>query len=222
MLKGPDTPAGGRGRPADSLSPGTEPMEVKLVVIKGSTKTREIRLRGGETLIGRQSGCGLRIPSAMVSRRHCRLRRQRGSVTVEDLNSANGTFLNGVRVYGSEKVLPGDQLEIGPVIFVVEYARQAETVTPPPPQAQAPLARRLPPPLPAAIPLADDDFVEAIPLDEGDQKPTVMTPDAGPVRGRPAKPPVEDEVPLVLEMDESWHLPEGQDLRDLLSSADES
>jgi pSer/pThr/pTyr-binding forkhead associated (FHA) protein len=179
-------------------------MEVKLVVIKGSTKTREVCLRGAEIIVGRKTGCGLRIPSAMVSRRHCRLRIQGGTVTIEDLKSVNGSYLNGVRIYGAEQVRPGDQLEIGPVTFRVEYPRAS---------AELPQAVPLPQTLPAAIPVSDDDLVKAIPLDDGAQKPTVVTPETA---------EDEEEVPLEFDENESWRLPEGRDLRDLLSSADES
>jgi predicted component of type VI protein secretion system len=195
-------------------------MEVKLVVIKGSTKTREVRLRGDEVLVGRQRGCGLRIPSALVSRRHCRLRIRGGSVTIEDLESVNGSFLNGARVQGTEEVLPGDRLEIGPVTFLVEYQRTdnaAKAAPPPLPQA-VPLAVTPP----AAVPVPDDDFVEAIPLDEGEEKPTVLTPGAPQARGGAASRAAKDDAPPEFDRDESWRLPEGQDLRDLLSSADES
>ena len=182
-------------------------MEVKLVVIKGSSKTREVCLRNPETIIGRQAGCGLRIPSAMVSRRHCRLRVQGGRVTLEDLKSANGSFINGVRVYGTEDIKPGDRVEIGPVTFQVEYQRMEPPVlaAPPPP---------LPAALPEAIPLLDSDFVAAIPLDDGPQRPTVMTPDTAHAG--------EDDMPLEFDNEEGWRLPEGQDLRDILSQAEES
>jgi predicted component of type VI protein secretion system len=194
-------------------------MELKLVVIKGSTKTREVRLRGAEIIVGRQRGCGLRIPSALVSRRHCRLRLQGSSVTIEDLKSVNGSFLNGVRVYGAEEVHPGDQLEIGPVTFLVEFQRTdkaARALPPPLPQA-IPLAE----PLPAAIPMSDGDFVEAIPLDEGAERPTVLPPHTARGNEGAASPAAEGNLPLEFDEDEAWRLPEGQDLRDLLSSADE-
>jgi hypothetical protein len=96
-------------------------MDVKLVIERGRTRTRVVRLSGPETIVGRQRGCTVRIPSAEVSRRHCRLRQEEGYLTVEDLRSVNGTFLNGVRVVNREIVRPGDHLEIGPVRFVVEY-----------------------------------------------------------------------------------------------------
>jgi len=96
-------------------------IDVKLTVAKGRTRTREVKLRSAETIIGRRSGCGLRIASAEVSRRHCRLCYQDGLLTVEDLASANGTYLNGKRVTSRHLIRPGDRLQIGPVIFEVNY-----------------------------------------------------------------------------------------------------
>ena len=103
-------------------------MEVRLVVERGRTRTRVVRLAAPETFVGRQRGCGVRIPSAEVSRRHCALRQQDGYLTVEDLGSVNGTFLNGMRVVNREVVRPGDHLEVGPVRFVVEYELTPEAL----------------------------------------------------------------------------------------------
>jgi predicted component of type VI protein secretion system len=96
-------------------------MDVRLVIERGRTRTRVVRLASPETYIGRQKGCGVRIPSAEVSRRHCALRQADGFLTVQDLGSINGTFVNGTRVITSEVVRPGDHLEVGPVRFIVEY-----------------------------------------------------------------------------------------------------
>jgi predicted component of type VI protein secretion system len=96
-------------------------MDVKLVVTGGSTKAQVIQLHSAETIIGRQRGCDIRIPSARVSRRHCRLIFRDNGLTVVDLVSSNGTYLNNVAVEGQELVRPGDQLSVGPVTFRVEY-----------------------------------------------------------------------------------------------------
>jgi pSer/pThr/pTyr-binding forkhead associated (FHA) protein len=45
-----------------------------------------------------------------------------GQLVVEDLNSANGTFVNNERIAGKRVVLPGDHLTIGPLMFAVEYS----------------------------------------------------------------------------------------------------
>jgi hypothetical protein len=44
-----------------------------------------------------------------------------GYLTVQDLGSINGTFVNGMRVVNQEVIRPGDHLEVGPVRFIVEY-----------------------------------------------------------------------------------------------------
>lgn len=95
-------------------------MDVRLVVERGG-KRRTFTLQAGGSVIGRARGCAVRVPSAEVSRQHCRLRDRDGLVEVEDLDSVNGTFLNGQRVYGREVIRPGDKLEVGPVRFIVEY-----------------------------------------------------------------------------------------------------
>ena len=103
-------------------------MQVRLVIERGRTRTRVIRLDSPEIFVGRQRGCGVRIPSAEVSRRHCALRQADGYLTVEDLGSVNGTYLNGLRVVNREVVRPGDHLEVGPVRFVVEYELTPEAL----------------------------------------------------------------------------------------------
>lgn len=104
-------------------------MDIKLVVEQGRTSIRTLRLHSSQTLIGRAHGCQVRIPSALVSRRHCLLDVCDGIVTVEDLNSRNGTLLNGETVTGQRLVRPGDHLQIGPITFIVEYliARKLST-----------------------------------------------------------------------------------------------
>lgn len=96
-------------------------MKVSLVVKKGSKKAQVIDLRGRSTLLGRMKGCDVRIPSKSVSRHHCKLRIKYDYLLVEDLDSANGTFVNGERIEGKKVVRPNDLLQIGPVVFVVKY-----------------------------------------------------------------------------------------------------
>jgi pSer/pThr/pTyr-binding forkhead associated (FHA) protein len=103
-------------------------MDVKLVIEQGKTRTRTLRLRKPEGVIGRERGCDFRIASMEVSRRHCKLRVRDGYVTVEDLNSCNGTQLNGEDVEGQQVVRPGDRLRIGPLTLVVEYQLTPEAI----------------------------------------------------------------------------------------------
>ena len=103
-------------------------MDVRLVVEKGSQRKHAFKMRGGEMILGRKTGCGIRIPSAAVSRQHCRLLAADGFLTAEDLDSVNGTFLNGEAVVGCRVVRPGDRLHVGPATFVVEYELTPEAL----------------------------------------------------------------------------------------------
>src|SRR5947209_3486517 len=95
-------------------------MNVKLVVEQGGRR-RAFTVRSDKAVLGRARGCAVRIPSAQVSRQHCRLTVEDGLVQIKDLGSVNGTLLNGQKIRGVEYVRPGDNLTVGPVTFVVEY-----------------------------------------------------------------------------------------------------
>lgn len=72
-------------------------------------------LLAGEMLIGREQGrVQVHLPHPQVSRQHARLRLQGQTAILTDLNSANGTFVNGQRIRTATKLQPGDQLDIGP------------------------------------------------------------------------------------------------------------
>jgi hypothetical protein len=105
-------------------------MDVRLVIMRKRKRVWAAQLHHKEATLGRARGCTVRIPSAQVSRLHCRLRMENGLVTVEDLESVNGTFLNGKRVRDVEIVHPGDRLSIGPVTFVVEYELSTTVLQP--------------------------------------------------------------------------------------------
>jgi hypothetical protein len=74
---------------------------------------RELPLEDGETLIGRGDECHVGICEGMVSRRHARVVVGQGRPFIEDLGSANGTFLNQAKVEGRAELYPGDRVFIG-------------------------------------------------------------------------------------------------------------
>jgi predicted component of type VI protein secretion system len=100
-------------------------MIVKLVVQIGRKRGKVLTLRKPEVIFGRGPGNEVRIPSGEVSRKHCRLHVRDGSVTIEDLDSLNGTYVNDQRVNGILVVHSGDLLKVGPVRFLVEYEEEA-------------------------------------------------------------------------------------------------
>lgn len=70
--------------------------------------------------IGRDSACELALGDPEVSRRHARLEAESGVVYVRDLNSSNGTFLNGKRLRGAVETLAGDEIDVGTTRVIVK------------------------------------------------------------------------------------------------------
>jgi pSer/pThr/pTyr-binding forkhead associated (FHA) protein len=75
--------------------------------------------------IGRQEGCDIRIDNLGISRNHARLLKQGAIYCVEDLNSANGTFVNGDQIEGRHNLNDGDVVTIGK--FEITYSAEGET-----------------------------------------------------------------------------------------------
>jgi DNA-binding winged helix-turn-helix (wHTH) protein len=87
---------------------------------------REITLARGRNLLGRTADCVIRVEAVSVSREHARIDVDRHDARIEDLNSKNGTFVNGKRVTGSVTLDDGDEIRIGsvPLIFHSNTAPQ--------------------------------------------------------------------------------------------------
>jgi predicted component of type VI protein secretion system len=202
-------PSRERKRPV--LQPGTGKavgqMDVKLFVTRGSKKSKVFELRSEETIIGRQRGCDLRIPSSRVSRRHCRLSFRDDCVMVEDLASANGSFLNGVAIDDQEIARPGDLLEIGPVTFRIEYRLPTSAVQ----QMQPPEAHEA-----SYLP----DVIELVEEEPRPRKPK-KAPESDPYLVDDDEVESEQAAPMVNFDDLAWKPPIGKDLRDLLSELED-
>jgi len=85
-------------------------------------------LAGGVKTIGRSRGVDFTVDAPLVSRVHCRLSADaNGTLILEDLDSTNGTFVNGARLKGKTQLKPGDQLRVGRVVLIVGRDAQDET-----------------------------------------------------------------------------------------------
>jgi pSer/pThr/pTyr-binding forkhead associated (FHA) protein len=75
-------------------------------------------LPGGIRTLGRATGADFGVDGALVSRVHCRLTAlPEGGLEVRDLDSTNGTFVNGERVQAAQ-LASGDRIRIGRVELV--------------------------------------------------------------------------------------------------------
>jgi len=77
-----------------------------------------ILLEGERLLLGRAAGCDLVIADSRVSRHHAELQRQGHGFCLADLNSTNGTYLNGCRIARPMPLQDGDIVEVGSARFV--------------------------------------------------------------------------------------------------------
>lgn len=72
-----------------------------------------VELPLGETIVGRDVGCRLRFNDPAVSRRHLRFVRRQDELFVEDLNSSNGTLLNGQPLTLPVRIQDADVIQVG-------------------------------------------------------------------------------------------------------------
>jgi predicted component of type VI protein secretion system len=94
-------------------------MQLKLRVIGGKNDGRELEIKVPEFIIGRGEGVNLRPKSDLISRHHCALLLEDGQAFIQDLESRNGTFLNGDKVSGKIKLQVGDRLRVGRLQFEI-------------------------------------------------------------------------------------------------------
>ncbi len=131
-------------------------MNYVLQVVRGRSANTTLKLSDGVTSVGRHDDCWIRIKSSQVSRRHCEIFESGGKLTIRDLGSSNGTYVNGKRVLGQQALTLGDELTLGAVTLRVAKLGQA---------AAAGSAQ-----VPASKPKAGDTaVVEAIPASDEEE-----------------------------------------------------
>lgn len=105
-------------------------MIAKLVICRKDGTRQDIEIKQGVTIVGRMPECEIRIPVSFVSRKHCRLVLKDEELAVQDLGSANGTYVNGQKTMETP-LQAGDKLAIGPVRFTVQINGQPEKIPAP-------------------------------------------------------------------------------------------
>ncbi len=150
------------GAPAGE--PPSVPAEAgeELVITAGTAAGRRLTLRD-ELVIGRGvSGEGRLSDDHELSRRHARVARDAsGQLTIEDLGSANGTFVSGERVRGRQVLKVGDSVQIGSTTLQVIHVGRA----PDPPAPATPLPAPANRPHAPAAPTADrEGLTSELPL----------------------------------------------------------
>ncbi|HUW81351.1 MAG TPA: ATP-binding protein [Phycisphaerae bacterium] len=95
-----------------------------LYILQGPDKGRTFQTHDEAALVGR-SADDIPLTDQTVSRRHACLRPENGAWFLEDLGSANGTYVNGVRITKPQSLKHGDQIRVGSTLLV--YAGEEST-----------------------------------------------------------------------------------------------
>ena len=101
--------------------PAAEPRP-HLIVLYPQASFRQIPVMQGKTVIGRGTDADIRLEDDMISRKHCELSWDGNRMTVRDLDSTNGTFLDGVTVTAHPKTIESDnRLQIGKMVLKIDF-----------------------------------------------------------------------------------------------------
>jgi len=95
-----------------------------LLLLTGPSSGRRYELVS-EISIGRSPSCEIQVEDDKVSRRHAHIFVRDGQVWVRDLGSRNGTLVNGERLQGEARLLPGDRVQVGETTAMYEPLTQA-------------------------------------------------------------------------------------------------
>jgi len=152
----------------------------RLVMSQGPQPGQTFTLDRDVITIGRDPGNNIVISDPQVSRHHARIIRMGELMTIEDVGSTNGTFVNGVRLTGPHTLSNGDVISLGDVVTLSYYGMSpaaTDTIAGQPAVSPARPGYRpqpIPPPAPSAGPppaYADAPASIAQPAEEKRSKP---------------------------------------------------
>ena len=92
----------------------------RLVILSEGFTGKAYDLTVDKTTIGRVEDNTFPIPEGSVSSHHCEVLLRGGDVGIHDLNSTNGTFINGRQITGEAVIKPGQILRLGQVEIRLE------------------------------------------------------------------------------------------------------
>lgn len=103
---------------------------MRLIVTDGPARGTEVALDATPKIIGRSSGADICLAQPGISRQHARVVVRDGAAYIEDLQSRNGTIVNGARVSSPHQLRPGDEIRIGPCLLRFESPPAAPPAAP--------------------------------------------------------------------------------------------
>jgi hypothetical protein len=123
-LPAPGTPTSAGAPPANSRRRGRKGADAGtptgLLITLQPPEARGTRYEvADECTVGRGAGCQVHLDDTFTSQLHARIFRRDGRLSIEDLASTNGTFVNGARITDTVALRAGDQVQIGQTVLEV-------------------------------------------------------------------------------------------------------
>jgi pSer/pThr/pTyr-binding forkhead associated (FHA) protein len=103
-------------------------MMINLTTSGSWNGVSEIRIESYPFILGRDSSAHCRLPLAFISRQHCQLVLRGNQILIQDLESFNGTYLNGRRVALPMPLKDGDEIHLGPLSLRVRLGARSPLV----------------------------------------------------------------------------------------------
>jgi transcriptional regulator with GAF, ATPase, and Fis domain len=107
---------------------GKEHFAPRLIAINGSLKGSTFTLNADDVSIGRESASVVCLSHSSVSRRHCVIKRRGTEFVICDLDSYNGTFVNGVPVK-EQTLTHADQIKVGSIALLFLVGESEDAIT---------------------------------------------------------------------------------------------
>lgn len=116
-----------RQAPRDSIDSFAKALAIKIesrktLVLHNENNNHTITINKAIFTIGKKASAvdGAISYSENISRTHCKIESQNGRYYIEDLNSTNGTYINGKPVKGKTLLQPGETLRLADITFKVQ------------------------------------------------------------------------------------------------------
>jgi pilus assembly protein CpaF len=179
---------------------------IKLTITEKGGETKALSFDQHEVMIGRVQGNDIVLAKGNISKRHTKIESSGGRMTVSDMKSTNGTYVNGRKIAEPTPVRGGDKIFVGDFLIVVDPgapslesspsgARRMPGPPPPPPPPPPPRANRRSGPQPVSDSTSSGDDL-GLP---GDRPPPTGT--SRPVAPRPPPMPRPTIMTMPLEGD---------------------
>jgi len=97
----------------DELQKTSSQRRACLTCLTGTLSGQLFRVTKGQLTIGRSPNVELRLDDDGISRNHARIRSETNRAWIEDMESRNGTFVNGERITASVELKEGDKVQVG-------------------------------------------------------------------------------------------------------------